>query len=188
MVSLLGLNPGDYTPGACTIPTEHSAKPTVTSTSGLNCCTLSASTRPARWPSRVRSTSKAIRGLSSNLRLKKWRASMRSMLMRCNFIGQWSAELIVPAMVTGLGFPLAKVPGTIASAWREQKAWHMSDRARFTVSIWQRNRCPNTATVEFGGKRRIVLRSLQFREAPARIAVKAMNADGHFAVAVERIA
>jgi hypothetical protein len=108
--------------------------------------------------------------------------------MRRNFIGQWLADLIVPAIVSGLRFLSPKVLGTIASALRDQRAWHMSDRTRFTVSLRQRNRRPNTATVESGGRRRIVPRLLQFGEMPARIAVKAMNADGHFAVAVERIA
>jgi beta-mannosidase len=42
--------------------------------------------------------------------------------------------------------------------------------------------------VEPGGKRRIVLSPLQLGEAPASIAVTAMNAEGRFAVAVERMA
>jgi len=42
--------------------------------------------------------------------------------------------------------------------------------------------------VEPSGKRRIVLSPLQLGEAPASIAVTAMNAEGRFAVAVERMA
>jgi hypothetical protein len=45
-----------------------------------------------------------------------------------------TAESITPAMVTGLRFIRAKVPGTVASALREQKAWRMGDRARFDAS------------------------------------------------------
>jgi len=93
-------------------------------------------------------------------------------------------ELIAPTTVSGLPFLSAKVPGTIASALRHQKAWHIGDRVRFVVSKRRWSRCPNTATVESGGQRRIVLRPLQFGEAPARIAVMAVNADGRFAVAV----
>jgi len=45
-----------------------------------------------------------------------------------------SAESAVPAMVSGMRFIPAKVPGTVASALREQKAWRMGDRARFDAS------------------------------------------------------
>lgn len=69
-------------------------------------------------------------------------------------------------------------------------ALHYPDRTFRETNCYaskrRRNRCPNTATVESGGKRRIVPRPLQFGEALACVAVTAMNADGH--VAVGRIA
>ncbi len=45
-----------------------------------------------------------------------------------------TAESLAPEMVTGLRFIPAKVPGTVASALREQKKWRMGDQARFDAS------------------------------------------------------
>jgi beta-mannosidase len=61
-----------------------------------------------------------------------------------------TTESVGPEMVSGLRFIPAKVPGTVASALREQKAWRMGDRARFDASeYWFRCRF-DAQTVEPG--------------------------------------
>ena len=45
-----------------------------------------------------------------------------------------TTESLVPETVSGLRFTPAKLPGTVASALREQKVWRMGDRARFDAS------------------------------------------------------
>src|ERR1700676_1058436 len=45
-----------------------------------------------------------------------------------------TTESLVPSTLSGLRFTPAKLPGTVASALREQKAWRMGDHARFDAS------------------------------------------------------
>jgi beta-mannosidase len=45
-----------------------------------------------------------------------------------------TAEPALSANLSGLRFIPARVPGTVASALREQKAWHFGDRVRFDAS------------------------------------------------------
>ena len=48
--------------------------------------------------------------------------------------GFHGSRIFSPATASGLRFIPAQVPGTVASALREQKAWRMGDRARFDAS------------------------------------------------------
>jgi len=67
-----------------------------------------------------------------------------------------TAEPATPGNLSGLRFTPARVPGTVASALREQKAWHFGDGIRFDASEhWFRCRF-NAAPAEPGEQ--IILR------------------------------
>jgi hypothetical protein len=189
MVSLLGLNPGDYTPGALHYP-DRTFRETncyvdvwiellhargIDSASAMAfACTVDFAGDP--WTFFKPALDEMTRLHATDVNETQL---YRPVVGRLD--SPRDSEWIAVSIAQSAGHHCFRVA-------RDQRAWHMSDRTRFTVSLRQRNRRPNTATVESGGRRKIVPRLLQFGEMPARIAVKAMNADGHFAVAVERIA
>ncbi len=62
----------------------------------------------------------------------------------------YAGEPATPAMARTLPFTLARVPGTVASALREQAAWRMGDGVRFDASEYWFRCCFDSPPVEPG--------------------------------------